>query len=347
MLCYATITYCFGQFVRLRPFVCTHHAGYSVLIYSCLKKVADPSLTRNKAKASRTASNATSNATTDAVPAATRSSNQESIEADPTSQNTKKRKREEVDQSDPKLQEFLGVMLPGSSANKIHDDAVDATEEPPTKVAAVAFAENESDDEYEDVPSRRKREAHRESHNSESAYLTKPRVPPSEVQDHDPQPAEEKSQDVVEESSMPATTAAPTTDDDWLRSRTNRLLDLVDEDDDIPTPVPFHPVPTEAQDSVREEDKEVEKKPEKIDKEPSPEPMEIENSPETDVKESDDNIIKSIRKTSRLFVRNLPYVATEDDLRKHFEQYGNIEEVRRLLPFPFILITMFCMMNPR
>ena len=252
-------------------------------------------------------------------------------------------------------------MLPGSSANKIHDHVVDATEEPPAKIAAVAFAENESDDEYEDVPSRRKKEAqkkeaNRESHTFESAPPKDSRVRPSEVQHPHPvpEPAEENSQDVAEEPPIPATTAAtttpaPTTDDDWLRSRTNRLLDLVDDDDDIPTPIPFHPGPTEAQDFVGGEDKEAEK-PEKLDKEPSPEPMDIEDPPETDVKEPDDNIIESIRKTSRLFVRNLPYVATEEDLRKHFEQYGNLEEVRRPLPFPFILTTMstiFCMMNPR
>ena len=34
-----------------------------------------------------------------------------------------------------------------------------------------------------------------------------------------------------------------------------------------------------------------------------------------------------IRETGRLFIRNLPYTATEDDLRKYFEPYGHLSEV--------------------
>ena len=40
-----------------------------------------------------------------------------------------------------------------------------------------------------------------------------------------------------------------------------------------------------------------------------------------------DPVIEAIQANGRLFVRNLPYTATEDDLRKHFEPYGALEEV--------------------
>ena len=249
-------------------------------------------------------------------------------------------------------------MLPGSSANKIHEDGVNATEERPAKIAAVAIPENESDDEYEDVPSRRKKDPHQGTHGSEAGPPKSPQVRASKVQDPPrpgtdlnadpgPQPTEEVSRDDEDQDSTVEDPAVPATDDDWLRSRTNRLLDLVDEDDDIPTPVPSQPVHTTSAVTVHEEDKEV-KEPEEVYEEPAPEPMDVEEPAEPETKDSDGQITDSIRKTSRLFVRNLPYFATEDDLRKHFEQYGNLEEVRRYFLLPLIIMTPgYCMMNPR
>ena len=37
----------------------------------------------------------------------------------------------------------------------------------------------------------------------------------------------------------------------------------------------------------------------------------------------------TIRESNRLFLRNLPYKATEEDLREHFAAYGELEEVSR------------------
>ncbi|KAJ2705239.1 Multiple RNA-binding domain-containing protein 1 [Coemansia sp. IMI 203386] len=39
------------------------------------------------------------------------------------------------------------------------------------------------------------------------------------------------------------------------------------------------------------------------------------------------NTIEQIRETGRLFIRNLPYLATEDDLRSAFEKFGPLSEV--------------------
>jgi multiple RNA-binding domain-containing protein 1 len=47
----------------------------------------------------------------------------------------------------------------------------------------------------------------------------------------------------------------------------------------------------------------------------------------TEVAGSADATMDAIRESGRLFVRNLPYTATEDDLRTHFEKYGTLEEV--------------------
>ena len=53
-----------------------------------------------------------------------------------------------------------------------------------------------------------------------------------------------------------------------------------------------------------------------------------------------DDTEEQIKKSGRLFVRNLPYTATEDDLKAHFEKYGVLEEVCYtdfLLHFAFVM----------
>ncbi len=297
-------------------------------------KVADPSLSRTKAGSN-------------ALPNVSSLSKTDQVTTEVASRDTKKRKRAELDESDPKLQEFLGVMLPGGSANKIHNDAVEVTDEPPIKMAAVVLAENESDDEYEAVPARRRKEADRGSRNLDAAPFEDPNSRDGKILDSvapnitkgSPKPEAIAIEPTGQ--SIPAAVRAPATDDDWLRSRTNRLLDLVDEDDYIPTGIPSQsaqaPLPTSV-----EEDNEMA---ERIEEENLPEPMDVEKPPETETKEPDDAMVDSIRKTSRLFVRNLPYSATEEDLRKHFEKYGNLEEVRR---YSFSKLSyQVCMMNPR
>jgi multiple RNA-binding domain-containing protein 1 len=78
----------------------------------------------------------------------------------------------------------------------------------------------------------------------------------------------------------------PVNDADWLRSRTNRVLDFVEDDEVPPSAKLLAPKLVE----VREE--------------------------------SD-----KIRDTGRLFLRNLNFDVSEDDLREHFSQYGALEEV--------------------
>ncbi|RYO85221.1 hypothetical protein DL764_009206 [Monosporascus ibericus] len=283
------------------------------------KPVADPSLSKAKP-----ASNG--------VSAVSTPPNRNPALVDAASQNIKKRKREELDESDPKLQEFLGVMLPGGSTNKAHRDAVGAADEPPAKMAAVSFPENESDDEYESVPGRRPSEPNQENAKSRAAAKD-PGVRNGEQQNSDfqnkPQDAEVVDAELAEQPTpAPAPTAA--TDDDWLRSRTNRLLDLVDDDDNLPPAAPSQPV----QVAPPARDYGGSDMTDGIEDEARPEPMEIEALPEAKSKDSKDETLDSLRKTSRLFIRNLPYSAEEEDVRKHFEQYGSLEEGRLLHALP-------------
>lgn len=115
---------------------------------------------------------------------------------------------------------------------------------------------------------------------------------------------QETSSDLVEE------TATARTDNDWLRGRTNRTLDLMDPDDIT-----------------------IQQAPEPIKPTTSPRPQEVQASSSSDPPEQEDDTIQVTN--ARLFLRNLAFTVTENDLRDRFRQYGKIHEVGRPFPFPF------------
>lgn len=202
-----------------------------------------------------------------------------------------KRKRSDVDESDPKLKEFLEVMQPASKlklwAAQNGDDV-----EPPIKIQAMEVPEGESDEEYEVVP--------KKAENT----TPQPLLQPLSVE-----PAAPVEIDAV----FSNTNAVNATDDDWMRSRTNRLLDLMD-----PADIAAEEVRVENSDGPMMESRV--NIPENITS-----PV-VELNAET-VEVKSDAVIEAIKSNGRLFVRNLPYTATEQDLREHFQQYGSIEEV--------------------
>lgn len=119
------------------------------------------------------------------------------------------------------------------------------------------------------------------------------------------------------------TQAGPVSDNDWLRSKTSRLLGLLDEEEQ------------EEFDSKAAEKKATPPVEPQIEADPRPvegsvlqnveEQSEDEKPPE-DVPENDPNI-EHIRSSARLFVRNLPYDTTESDLESTFVPFGKVEEV--------------------
>ncbi|KAH7391303.1 hypothetical protein BKA64DRAFT_677294 [Cadophora sp. MPI-SDFR-AT-0126] len=208
-----------------------------------------------------------------------------------------KRKRDDVDESDPKLKEFLEIMQPASKPKIWKAQTED--EEPPTKMQAIEVPEGESDGEYEVVPKKSLKKS------------PPPPVIPFNIPA--PTPLIEPEHDRMGEE-RPDSTAPNTTDEDWLRSRTNRLLDLMDPDE----------MGVAGTDAVRTEPAVVaEAKPDEVPNHEEP------TTEEVDEEESDkpDPTIDAIKATGRLFVRNLPYSATEDDLREHFAPFGSLEEV--------------------
>ncbi|KAL2271075.1 hypothetical protein VTJ83DRAFT_446 [Remersonia thermophila] len=216
-------------------------------------------------------------------------------------ENPKKRKRE-VDENDPKLQEYLEVM--GHPTKKSKDQAL-GDNAPDVAIPAAALEAGESDDEYEDIPALRAKAAA-------------------------PAPME------VDESSAPAVTEQPSTavapvsadadDEDWLRSRTNRLLDLVDPDDpNFPTrPAPPASAPTTAA-APADSPAPAASKPASE----SGDDAGVDGSGDAGPGQKVDaeDAIQQVRKTCRLFLRNLSYKVTEDDIRDHFSKFGALEEV--------------------
>lgn len=245
---------------------------------------------------------------------------------------SKKRKRGEVDESDPKLAEYLKTFEKGkSAANEVAemlDPAALAEQEQLLKDA-------ESDDEYETIPARPGKKQMREAPGDEQAVAVPTGNQPLATPVAEPEVAQEA--DEVMEDAAPATAQAGLTDDDWLRSRTNRLLDLVD-DDEMPQ---RHGAPLQPA-AVAEETVEQPKEGQKTG-EDDPRPQASETAAEDDssvegkgkgkAEPDADASLATLRQTSRIFVRNLAFTSgaalatQEEDLRTHFEQFGDIQEV--------------------
>lgn len=247
-------------------------------------------------------------------------------DANPENVNIGKRKREDGPdgRGAAKLQEFLEVMQPPSKsriwANEDSEKA-QVTSKPIQDAELQVIEAGESDKEYEHVPKKRKEIQKPEQGNGSEQQIvevaTASKEPTAAIETGDraagPDP-------VSQEVSRPSEAVFPSASDkDWLRSRTSRLLGLVDDDDAIGSKTllndddskkPEKIVVAEQLDRRKMSDASIQ-----TDEEPKVQPPVVENFEGG---------------TGRLFVRNLSYTTTEDDIRKHFEfqDYGPIDEVR-------------------
>ena len=125
----------------------------------------------------------------------------------------------------------------------------------------------------------------------------------------------------------PEPAMAVSSDVDWLRSRTSRLLDLVDDDNAIilnsTTTV------NNDRDGIAFDTKLHEAKRRTSDASSQTDEIRLDDTAETDSPQEDhskDRIEESLP-TGRLFVRNLSYSTSEDDLKAHFGRCGALAEV--------------------
>lgn len=137
-----------------------------------------------------------------------------------------------------------------------------------------------------------------------------------------PEPTEQKPSDPQPQE--------PVSDADWLRSKTSRLLGLLDEEEQAE----FDAKAQENTDASKEAEAE-------RDQTPVIQHTEGNGTDETEV----DVNINLIRSSARLFVRNLPYDAKEADLESFFAPFGKIEEVSIFLfafRVPLVAISNGC-----
>lgn len=229
-----------------------------------------------------------------------------------------KRKRDGLgteDNRDRKLQEYLELMQPPSKSKTwANDDAAKINtwaERIPTPAIQVVEARN--DDEYNHVPAKPKTtrvnkeadllDGFKSSAISGSQFSSDPHL--------------------LATSQVANEAAQPSTDEAWLRSRSSRLLGLEKFED--PPNLTTHAVSDEGED---------------VDRYPSPKKPSQKPSAGLDVTtertaaSGDPTPALSLYPSNsengaseRLFVRNLSYATTEEDLRSHFEIHGTITEV--------------------
>lgn len=223
-----------------------------------------------------------------------------------------------------KLQEFLEVMQPPSKS-KIWESQVAPTVQVPMMSNLLSEKQNSvdvrSDDEYEPVSKKRKGE--RKDVKDELAGEAA-KMGDVDHKNRESEPLiDQETEAVIDEA---AATTQVASDADWLRSRTSRLLGLTD--DDIALEPTVLPDVNESQKNEELNCGDMSDASTQIDVEDRNE------RPSTRAAQSQGTEDTNIDKT-RLFVRNLTYTTTEDELRRHFEtgNYGNIEEVR----FQFLL----------
>ncbi|KAK8238928.1 hypothetical protein HDK77DRAFT_281237 [Phyllosticta capitalensis] len=231
-------------------------------------------------------------------------------------ENSLKRKRgaDQAVEADPKLKEFLEVMKAPSKMKAWQNDDVQvdhSAEAQDTNVEAVQVEEAESDDEYQTVQKKPKRVSPPPAAAPPAAAPAAPVPSSSDVQATEP----EAVHAAVETSEGAQVATGPVSDADWLRSRTSRLLGLVEDDDDDemalrPKPNETHEVVDAGGDSDEKEAA-----------------QEEEQTLDTKSSEQVETELDKIHQTGRLFLRNLPYDVSEDDIRRAFRAYGDVEEV--------------------
>jgi len=226
-------------------------------------------------------------------------------------------------EEDPKLKEFLNVMqAPSKSRTWANDDIIESAgivETSTESVPNVPAEDAESDAEYQTVSKKpKKKETERPAKAQSDVNLASNSAP--ERADTSPERLVDGNDSEHVDEPGPATTVGgpEVSDADWLRSRTSRLLGL-ENDGQVDGGV-VEDLEGSAHDGIIPE---VEQQPE-VPNIPVPKVQEEEQ----DASSQENGPTAAIKQSGRLFVRNLPYNVTEDDLREHFMGTGSPQEVR-------------------
>ncbi len=243
-----------------------------------------------------------------------------------TSETSRKRKRNSTAQqdADPKLKEYLNVMQPPAKSKSWRDVAVEDHETTSPSISRPSKTghdfEDKSDEDYQSIIKPNKRQKEDDSGPVDDGTKHARDVDTFEA-------SEQQLERNTDEAERQDEAQLTQSDADWLRSRTSRLLGLLDEDE-------------EDRYMSKQNDEDVSKSPiqQTMDDEPRQASEAVSNEALNPEHQQDDTTPvnadeQAIRKSKRLFLRNLPYSVTEDDLREQFERFGGLEEVSPLSAF--------------
>ena len=197
-------------------------------------------------------------------------------------------------------------------------DSADTATVAQTPTGDAAVREDESDDEYQVISKRPKADVSLQQSSKELVEDDEPWE--GFAEDDEPNEHAQEDVEMVEAGPVEAGTAtsAPVSDADWLRSHTNRVLELVKDDEDN--------TPSRTQDKSPQESKDDRAEVvEDVDMTVPEEPPDAEPEQESANQTAEE---EKVRQSGRLYLRNLHWEITDDDLRDHFTQYGPLEEVR-------------------
>ncbi|KAF4553496.1 RNA recognition motif-containing protein 2 [Elsinoe fawcettii] len=223
------------------------------------------------------------------------------------SKNLKRKRGSDSKMEDPKLREYLEVMQKGSNS------AVHGTDTLQKEGPVIMPDENPSEDDVQVISRTKKVRPNQELAADQSVDPTTPQ-----------QQTEEEAEDIPRtdiENHTNNLTSAPSTDADWLRSRTNRTLDLE-------AGANFDSVMKDAQTEVLEQSNKVLQAEQDSSNATAPNKEEETNeATAVDASEPLNGTEIKIRESSRLYLRNLSYGTTEDDLRGLLSGHGELAEV--------------------
>ncbi|EFA76199.1 RNA-binding region RNP-1 domain-containing protein [Heterostelium album PN500] len=134
-------------------------------------------------------------------------------------------------------------------------------------------------------------------------------------------PIDNKSNDTNETEENKLAKDSAISDLDWLKSKMNNSNDKEDSEDDED-----EDENEEEEEESEEEEEEEEEKVKKVEK-----VKEVKGGGEDDEAKVNDyakqEVEEDVGETGRLFIRNLAYTVTEDDLKKLFEPFGKLSEI--------------------
>ncbi|KAJ5157064.1 Multiple RNA-binding domain-containing protein 1 [Penicillium canariense] len=234
-----------------------------------------------------------------------------------------KRKRDaDAKSQDPKLQEYLALMQNSSKTRTWANDDSTAMAQASEQPEVTINKPTQDDNTKEEFSSQPKKVRVQEPVTDDNAEQPQPMEVDKSGEDEDRDTSAQEDAEVAEAAEAES---GPVSDADWLRSKTSRLLGLLDEDEQAEFEQHKDTEPAESRSPSKEESRTA-----AFEKDAPQVATNDEDSVEDVVEptpEQPDTNVDLIRDSARLFLRNLAYDTTDADLQPLFAPFGKLDEV--------------------